>query len=154
MPASQKPYRLGVGAVILLQNGIFSGTRCDMPNTHQMPQGGIDPNEDPEHALARELAEETSIVSYQMLARTPEPYSYDFPPELAKTVCGGKYRGQQQHWFLLRFTGNLNEINIHTAEPEFSAWSVKTPDELIFHAPEFKKPLYRRIFTHFAAYLP
>ncbi len=153
MQTVKKPYRLGVGAVILLPNGIFSGTRCDMPNTHQMPQGGIDAGEIPAHALRRELAEETSIVSFDILAQTPAPYRYDFPPELADTVCGGQYCGQEQHWFLVRFTGDLSEININTAEPEFSSWSVRTPDELIFHAPEFKKQLYRDVFAHFAAYL-
>jgi putative (di)nucleoside polyphosphate hydrolase len=150
-PANPLPYRLGVGIVVFDARGqVFVGRRIDQTReAWQMPQGGIDAGESPLDAALRELAEETSIVSVDILAETADWLYYDLPPELQGVSWGGRYRGQKQKWFAARFTGLESEINLATAHPEFNAWRWQPFATLIDHAVPFKRDLYRDIVTEF-----
>ena len=155
-PFAERPYRVGVGAVLLMSEApaaVFTGLRCDIPDAWQMPQGGVDDGETPLQALYRELEEETSIRSVQLLDRPPIDCAYDFPPEIADAVADGRFRGQSQTWYLLRFIGRPEEINVTTAHPEFSEWQPMTPQALLARAPGFKRGLYETVFAHFSAHL-
>src|ERR1700680_1743958 len=133
-PVESLPYRPCAGLAVLNRDGlVFIGRRIDGPehvdNTHvwQMPQGGIDPGEDPWAAALRELYEETNIRSIEKLGEIKEWLAYDIPREIVGQAWGGKYRGQTQKWYALRFTGNDGEIDIATPgggahKPEFLAW--------------------------------
>jgi len=155
------PYRLCVGMMVLNRDGrVFVGRRFDGPehvdvnHPWQMPQGGVDPGEDPYPAALRELAEETNIVSIKLLAEAPEWFTYDLPPEVVPNAWGGRYRGQKQKWYALRFIGPESEIDVaHPAgghEPEFSAWRWvpmrQLPDLII----PFKRNVYERVVATFA----
>ena len=121
----------------------------------QMPQGGIDPGEEPREAALRELEEETGIrrdlVSVE--AETPDWIAYDLPPELVPRVWGGRYRGQQQRWFLMRFHGRDEDVRIDTAHPEFSEWRWLPPEELIDRIVPFKRHVYAQVLKAFRAAL-
>ena len=124
----------------------------------QMPQGGIDPGEDPYRAALRELAEETNVTSVERLAEAPEWYSYDLPLDTSRRTWRGRYQGQRQKWFALRFTGSDNEINVIApaggVRPEFETWRwarMETLPELII---PFKRQVYEQVvgaFSRFAA---
>ena len=120
------PYRPGVGAMLVNPRGlVFVGQRIDSSlDAWQMPQGGVDDGELPDAAVLRELEEETGVVPslVDIVARCASPYDYDLPPELIGTVWKGRYRGQRQHWYLLRFLGVDADVNIATAHPEFNRW--------------------------------
>ena len=160
---SDLPYRPCVGLVVLNRVGLaFIGRRADGPeytdlaHAWQMPQGGIDPGEDPWPAALRELREETNISSVERLGEIAEWLSYDIPRELIGQAWGGKYCGQTQKWFALRFTGDDGEIDIvHPAgghEPEFVEWRWarlgKLPDLVV----PFKRQTYERVVAEFAKY--
>ena len=159
MPRHQDlPYRLSVGTMVLNRQGrVFVGRRfagpehVDVDHPWQMPQGGVDRGEDPYPAALRELAEETNITSVKLLAEAPEWFTYDLPPELVRHAWGGRYRGQKQKWYALRFTGKDSEINVaHPAgghEPEFSAWRWVPMREL----PELIIPFKRNVYEHVVA---
>lgn len=148
------PYRPCAGVVLMNAEGrIFAGRRIDNPaDAWQMPQGGIDPDEDPRAAALRELWEETGIPSHlcKIVAETPDWVRYDLPPELVGRLWKGRYGGQRQKWYLVRFTGTDDQIDIDTDHPEFSAWRWMTPDEIIGKIVPFKRDVYRRIFQSFA----
>jgi putative (di)nucleoside polyphosphate hydrolase len=120
----------------------------------QMPQGGIDDDEEPLAAAMRELREETNVVSVRVLAEADGWFAYDFPPDVARTTWGGRYRGQRQKWFAFRFEGDETEINIHQPDgghkPEFDDWRW----ELLEHTPSlivpFKRRVYEQVVTAFA----
>jgi len=154
MDTSALPYRPGVGIVLRGGDGrVFAARRIDTPaEAWQMPQGGVDAGERPEETALRELEEETGIppALVRILRATPEPLRYDLPPELVPSVWGGRYRGQEQTWFLMDFLGEDSDINIETAHPEFSEWRWMEPPELIRRIVPFKRDLYRRIFETFA----
>ena len=121
----------------------------------QMPQGGIDPGEEPYQAALRELAEETSITSVEKLAEAPDWYSYDLPVDASKKAWRGRYQGQRQKWFALRFTGDEREINVVAPgggfKPEFEDWRwarMETLPDLII---PFKRTVYEKVITAFAA---
>jgi len=126
---------------------IFTAQRIDMPGAWQMPQGGIDPGEDMLSAALRELEEETSIPAeaVKVTAQTADWINYDLPDHLIGKAWGGKYRGQKQHWFLMRFNGDEVLINLETEHPEFSAWKWSTRDQLIAEIVPFKRAVYQTV---------
>jgi putative (di)nucleoside polyphosphate hydrolase len=157
------PYRPCVGVMVLNRAGLaFVGRRVDGPeqidNTHvwQMPQGGIDPGEDPWPAALRELREETNISSVERLGEIAEWLSYDIPREIVGRAWKGKYRGQTKKWYALRFTGEENEIDIaHPAgghEPEFVQWRWAPLQNLPDLVVPFKRPVYERVVKEFAKF--
>ncbi|MEZ5839114.1 MAG: RNA pyrophosphohydrolase [Hyphomicrobiales bacterium] len=154
------PYRPCVGALVLNAAGLaFIGQRTKGPehsdavHSWQLPQGGIDAGEDPAVAVMRELYEETSIRSAEIIAEAPEWFSYDIPRDVVGQAWKGKYRGQTQKWFALRFTGDEAEINVlepgggHTAE--FSAWKWERLELLPELIVPFKRPVYERVVETF-----
>ena len=118
------PMRHGVGIIVLNQNNlVFVGKRKDNPiDRWQMPQGGIDNNETPINAMRRELAEETSITNIKILKEIENWTEYELPKNLLGRIWKGRYRGQKQKWFIVKFIGNDNEINLNTKHPEFIEW--------------------------------
>lgn len=135
---------------------VFVGRRLDAaksqyPDSWQMPQGGIDKGEEPEAAALRELSEETGLEPghVQIIARSADEYFYDLPEELLGKIWKGKYRGQRQSWFLMRFTGEDDHINIATDHAEFSDWKWAQPTELCDLIVPFKRDLYRSLLKEF-----
>jgi putative (di)nucleoside polyphosphate hydrolase len=127
-------------------NKIFVGQRRDQPTEiWQMPQGGIAEAEIPDHAMLRELKEEISTHDVEILAQSEKWYTYDLPPELAIRLWEGKFRGQKQRWYLLRFLGQDEDININTSKPEFRAWKWVDQQEVIDLVSSFKKEMYRQV---------
>jgi len=158
MRARSLPYR-PAAAVMLLnsENKVFVAQRLDNAlDAWQMPQGGLDPGETPEDGALRELEEETGIPPHlvELIARAPVELLYDLPSELQAKVWGGKYRGQAQHWFLARFLGRDEDIDLETAEPEFRAWKWVEPGELVDLIVPFKRKLYADVVAIFAEHLP
>jgi putative (di)nucleoside polyphosphate hydrolase len=157
------PYRPCVGIMVLNRDGLaFVGRRVDGPEhvdlTHawQMPQGGIDPGEEPWQAALRELREETNITSAERLGEIGEWLNYDIPRDLVGQAWKGQYRGQTQKWFAARFTGPESEIDIvrpaGAQEAEFSAWRWETVQNLPDLVVPFKREVYRRVVAEFAKY--
>ncbi|MGE3149661.1 MAG: RNA pyrophosphohydrolase [Pseudorhodoplanes sp.] len=158
------PYRPCVGVCVINHDGlIFIGRRrtgpeqIDERHAWQMPQGGIDDGEDPYAASLRELHEETNIRSVERVGEIAEWLTYDLPAELVGQAWGGKYRGQKQLWFALRFTGHEDEIDIENPggghKPEFVAWRWAKPHEVAELVVPFKRPLYERILHDFSGLL-
>ena len=141
------PLRLGVGiALINHENNVFVGKRIDNPaNSWQMPQGGVDKNEDLLQAAKRELEEETSIKTVKIIKELNEWQAYDLPKNLLGKLWDGKYRGQKQKWFIMKFLGKNNEINIKTERPEFLDWKWIKPSDLPAVAVDFKQSIYKKI---------
>ena len=141
------PLRIGVGIILLNnENKVFVGKRIDNPlNFWQMPQGGVDLNEDFLEAAKRELFEETSIKSVKLVKEIEKWFQYDLPINLLGKIWKGKYRGQKQKWFIMKFLGKNNEINIKTKNPEFLDWKWIEPVELPKVVVEFKKDVYIKI---------
>ncbi len=152
------PYRPCAGVMLMNRDGrVFVGQRIDPTlEAWQMPQGGIDPGEDARTAAIRELGEEVGVGPelVTVVAEAPEELLYDLPPELIGKVWKGKYRGQRQRWFLLRFEGEDSDIRIDTAHPEFRAWRWVEPEELPRVIVPFKRRLYEDVLAAFAGYLP
>ncbi len=141
------PLRIGVGIVLLnKKNKVFVGKRIDNPeNFWQMPQGGVDQNENLLQAAKRELEEETGIKSVELVKELKEWLQYDLPKNLLGKIWGGKYRGQNQKWFIMNFIGKDDEINIKTKNPEFLDWKWIQVSELPKIAVTFKVELYKKI---------
>ena len=157
------PYRPCAGMMVLNRDGlVFIGRRIDGPehvdNTHawQMPQGGIDPDEDPYPAALRELYEETNIRSVEKLGEIGEWLIYDIPREIVGQAWQGRYRGQKQKWYALRFTGDESEIDIaHPAgghDPEFVEWRWEPMQNLPRLIVPFKRTVYERVVAEFARF--
>jgi putative (di)nucleoside polyphosphate hydrolase len=157
------PYRPCAGIFVVNAVGhVFVGRRIGGPEhvdrTHawQMPQGGIDENEDPYKAALRELYEETSIRSVEKLGEIEEWLTYDIPPRIAGDAWKGRYRGQKQKWYALRFTGNDGEINIAHAggghKPEFVEWRWASVKELPDLVVPFKRKTYERVVKEFGKF--
>ena len=141
------PLRIGVGIALLNhENNIFVGKRIDNPaNSWQMPQGGVDGNEDFLQAAKRELEEETSIRSITVIKELSEWLTYDLPKNLLGKLWKGKYRGQKQKWFIMKFLGKNDEINIKTKKPEFLDWKWIKPSDLPKIAVDFKLNIYKKM---------
>lgn len=159
-PAQELGYRPCVGIMVLNRSGlVWVGQRADTPGDAegrgawwQMPQGGIDDGEDPERAAYRELFEETGMRTVAIVSSIPTWLTYDLPQELVGKAWGGRYRGQKQRWFLMRFNGLDGEINIEPGpghEREFSTWRWAPADELVGHIVPFKRPVYTEVIAHF-----
>jgi putative (di)nucleoside polyphosphate hydrolase len=147
------PYRPGAGVMLVNRDGkVFVAQRLDSTlEAWQMPQGGLDEGEDPQDGALRELEEETGITrdKVEVIARCPEPLTYELPAELVGKLWKGRWRGQKQHWFLARFLGEDGDINIDTAEPEFRAWRWSDPEDLPAMIVPFKKKLYEEVLAAF-----
>jgi len=141
------PLRSGVGIVVLnKENRIFVAKRIDNPkNFWQMPQGGIDKNENYYEAALRELKEETSIINVELIKEIDKKYTYILPDNLIGIIWKGKFKGQVQKWFVMRFIGNESEININTKNPEFLDWKWIDVDDLPKIAVSFKLDVYKNI---------
>lgn len=154
------PYRPNVGAVLFNNAGqVFVARRADMPNAEgpaggwQLPQGGIDKGEDPSVAVFRELKEEIGTANAEIIGEHPEWLTYDLPPNLLGIAWRGKYRGQRQRWFAMRFLGNDTEIRLDLdPHPEFDAWRWAGLAELPALAVPFKRPIYEVLVSSFASF--
>ena len=151
-------YRPAVGIMLLNPAGLaFIGRRIDMPAglaAWQMPQGGIDPGEPPRQAAFRELKEEIGTDKAEILAETRGWLHYDLPSDIASRMWSGRWRGQRQKWFLMRFTGEDADINPATEHPEFDAWEWVEPPQLPDLIVPFKRPLYCDLLAEFREHLP
>ena len=154
MAKDDKRYRRGVGVMLLnLEGTVFVGARIDNTDeAWQMPQGGIDKDEEPWATALRELEEETGIEPHlvERIADCAERLKYDLPEELCGTLWGGKYVGQDQDWYLARFLGRDSDINIATEHPEFREWTWIEPQQLPDLIVPFKRDLYRQLLREFA----
>ena len=151
--AASLPYRRGVGIALFDAAGrVFAGERIDTPGAWQMPQGGLDRDEDPWAAACRELKEEIGTHKAEKLDET-EWLRYDLPPDLVGHVWRGRYRGQEQKWFAARFTGENSDIDLEAdAKPEFRAWRWVALEDLPSLIVPFKRPLYLAVVTAFARF--
>ncbi|MBN8889382.1 MAG: RNA pyrophosphohydrolase [Rhodospirillales bacterium 70-18] len=154
------PYRPNVGAVLFNRHGeVFVARRADLPNAEgapggwQLPQGGIDEGEDPRGAVLRELAEEIGTDRAEIIGEHPHWLTYDLPADLLGIALGGRYRGQRQRWFALRFLGEAADIRLDLdPHPEFDAWRWVALTELPALAVPFKRPIYDILAASFAAF--
>ncbi len=147
------PYRPCVGVMLANTDGqVFVGQRLDNDTpAWQMPQGGIDQGEDPRDAALRELWEETGVTPdlVDVVAETADWVPYDLPHDLVPRIWKGRFRGQRQKWFLMRFLGSDDQINILTSHPEFSEWRWLDPDDLVDHIVPFKRAVYVSVLAEF-----
>ena len=157
MTAPDLPYRPAAGIMLLSAEGlVWVGQRLDNRlEAWQMPQGGLDPGEDPHMAAMRELREETGIApdKVELIARSARTFDYDLPPDLMKTLWKGRYRGQRQSWFLMRFLGTDADVDIATEHPEFRAWKWAPFTDLPDLIVPFKRQLYRDVIAEFMPHL-
>jgi putative (di)nucleoside polyphosphate hydrolase len=149
------PFRIGVGIVILnSKNKIFVGKRLDNPfDKWQMPQGGVDENEPLLKAMKRELKEETGIKSIEVLKEFSQWLEYELPENLIGKIWKGKYKGQKQKWFIVRFIGDEHEININTKNPEFIEWKWIDMNLLPELIVKFKKHVYEEVLVELKKYI-
>jgi putative (di)nucleoside polyphosphate hydrolase len=148
------PYRNGVGVMLVNKNKkIFVGKRIDNRSAWQMPQGGIDENENPIDAVKRELKEETGISSITIIKKSKKIYTYDLPNYLLGKIWKGKFKGQKQIWFLALFTGKDEEIDLDQKNPEFKKWKWANIDELSDLIVPFKKKLYQELVEEFKSFI-
>ena len=141
------PLRRGVGIVLLnKENKVLVAKRIDNPkNFWQMPQGGVDEGEDFYHAALRELKEETSIISVKLIKEIENKFTYILPDHLIGSIWKGKFKGQKQKWFVMRFIGDELEINIKTKHPEFLDWKWVDLEDLTKIAVNFKLQVYKQV---------
>ena len=141
------PLRSGVGIIVLnKKNKVFVAKRIDNPkNFWQMPQGGIDEGEDYYEAALRELKEETSVVSIENIKEIDKKLTYILPDHLIGIIWRGKFKGQIQKWFVMRFIGNESEININTKKPEFFEWKWIDVEKITDNVVDFKKEVYEKL---------
>ena len=144
---NELPLRIGVGIILLNhKNQVFVGKRIDNPkNFWQMPQGGVDQNENFLQAAKRELEEETGVKSVKVIKELDEWLEYTLPKNLLGKIWKGKYRGQKQKWFIMKFLGKDDEINVNTKKPEFFDWKWITPSDLTSVVVNFKLNIYKEL---------
>ena len=149
------PLRIGVGIIVLNnENKVFVGKRKDNPvDKWQMPQGGINKNEDYLSAMKRELEEETSIRNIKVLKELDKNFEYELPKELLCIIWKGKFRGQKQRWFIVKFTGEDKEINLNTKHPEFIEWRWINFEELPNVIVDFKKKVYEELLIELRKFI-
>ncbi|WP_122075720.1 RNA pyrophosphohydrolase [Pseudophaeobacter sp. EL27] len=150
------PYRPNVGIMLVnAANHVFVAQRKDrFQDAWQMPQGGIDRGEDARLAALRELEEETGVTRdlVEIIAESDGWLPYDLPHDVVPKFWGGKYRGQEQKWYLMRFLGRDDQVNIETEHPEFSAWCWQPVDQLVEKIVPFKREVYARVVQEFDAH--
>ena len=150
---SALPYRPCAGVMLVNRAGrVFVGQRIDnQTDAWQMPQGGIDPGENPRQAALRELHEETGVTAdlVTVEAESSDWVTYELPHSLVPQLWKGRYRGQKQRWFLMRFQGADNQIIIETAHPEFSKWTWLDPRDLVEKIVPFKRDVYAQVIAEF-----
>ena len=153
---SDLPYRPCVGIMLVNADGkVFAGKRIDQTvEGWQMPQGGIDDGESPREAARRELQEETGTDKAEIIAELPDWLTYDLPAHLVGIAFKGRYKGQKQKWFLMRFTGQDSDIDLHAHEPEFSDWKWFALDEIPGLIVPFKRPTYEAVIAGFQHLVP
>ncbi len=146
-----RPYRPCVGLMLINAEGsVFVGNRIDTPGDHwQMPQGGIDAGETPEQAALRELTEEVGTDKAEIVAESADWHAYDLPPALSRRVWKGRYRGQTQKWFALRFLGTDDDIDIDGEHPEFADWQWAPLENLPDLIVPFKRGIYLQVVDEF-----
>ena len=144
---SRLPLRKGVGVALLNNNNeVFVAKRIDNPNDFwQMPQGGVDQNENSFEAAIRELKEETSIVNVELIKEINEKITYNLPDNLLGIIWKGKFKGQTQKWYIMRFLGNDEEVNLKTKHPEFLEWKWINIQNITDKVVDFKLHVYEKI---------
>ncbi|WP_282022388.1 RNA pyrophosphohydrolase [Ruegeria faecimaris] len=151
------PYRPCVGLMLMNAEGkIFVGQRNDRhKDAWQMPQGGVDQGEDPRDAALRELWEEAGVTAdlVEIIAETEGWLPYDLPHDIVPKIWKGRYRGQEQKWYLMRFSGRDDQIDIQTEHPEFTRWKWQEPDQLVAEIVPFKRDVYERVVAAFSDHL-
>lgn len=151
------PYRPCVGVMLVNRaNEVFVGQRLDNDApAWQMPQGGVDPGEEPQDAALRELWEETGVLAelVTVVAQSKGWIPYDLPHDLVPKIWKGRYRGQEQKWFLLKFNGADSDVNIQTEHPEFSEWRWLPAKDLVDNIVPFKRSVYEQVVAEFGEYL-
>ena len=155
MTDKKLPLRIGVGVIVLnKKNKVFVGKRKDNPvDNWQMPQGGVNNGEDFLTAMKRELDEETSIKNIEILKELNEYFEYELPRNLLGIIWKGKFRGQKQKWFIVRFIGEESEINLKTKNPEFIDWKWIEMDELPKVIVDFKKRIYEKLLEELKKFI-
>ena len=155
MTEKKLPLRIGVGAIVLnRENKIFVGKRVDNPiDKWQMPQGGVDKGENFISAMKRELKEETSIQNIKILKQLDQWFEYELPKNLLGIIWKGKFRGQKQKWFIVRFVGKETEINLKTKHPEFIEWKWVEIDDLTKVIVDFKKNVYKKLVVELKKFI-
>jgi putative (di)nucleoside polyphosphate hydrolase len=148
-----RPYRRGVGIALINRRGdVFVGQRFDSAEpAWQMPQGGVDKGEEPRAAALREMLEEIGTDKGEIIAETDGWVRYDLPPDISTRIWKGKYRGQEQKWYLVKFSGQDSDINIATEHPEFSQWKWLPFHELPNVIVGFKREIYAQVVKAFQA---
>ena len=155
MTEKKLPLRIGVGAIVLnRENKIFVGKRVDNPiDKWQMPQGGVDKGENFISAMKRELKEETSIQNIKILKQLDQWFEYELPKNLLGIIWKGKFRGQKQKWFIVRFVGKETEINLKTKHPEFIEWKWVEIEDLTKVIVDFKKNVYEKLLIELKKFM-
>ena len=155
MDKKKLPMRIGVGVILLnAENKVFVGKRKDNPvDKWQMPQGGVDKNENFLTAMRRELYEETSIKSIKVLKELDGFFQYELPKNLLGIIWKGKFRGQKQKWFIAKFIGEQNEINLKTNHPEFIEWKWIDMNQLPKVIVDFKKNVYEKLLIELKKFI-
>ncbi len=150
-PEDPRPWRACVGLMLFGPDGrVWVGDRTDTPGNHwQMPQGGIDEGESPREAALRELREEIGTGKAEIVAEYPDWLKYDLPPEISRRIWGGRYRGQMQRWFALRFTGRDEDIRLDRHTREFETWKWEDIERLPDLVIGFKRDIYEKVVAAF-----